>query len=178
MNSSNCSCRLEKLTKQILTLLYLCATLPLAAQQTTKLPQITTQDPELYYAFFRAHMDTDQKIQTATPAAAASLAASTASTYHISAADLPKFTAEIRKLNASLGALYATQQNYLYQQKVAKKMPDMKVLAKNQWQRQRLVMNTHGAVHKALTKASWDGLYGYINGDFKANLTAGKGAGK
>jgi hypothetical protein len=157
----------------------ICGIVSLFAQQQKKAPPFTKlEDPELYYAFFRAHMDVDQKIQAANPAAALTLATSTASTYHINAADLPTLTSEIRKLNASLGPLYLVQQNYLYQQKIAKRMPDIKVLVKNQWQRQRLVMNTYGSVHKALPKTSWEALQGYINGEFKTSLGAGKGVTK
>jgi len=149
----------------------------LNAQQKKAPPITNVEDPELYYAFLRAHTDTDLKIQASVPAAATSLSNSTAALYRISAADLPKLTAEVRKFNVNLGAWYLAQQNYLYQQKVAKKMPDMKVLVNNQWQRQRLVMNAHAGIHKALPKASWDGLHAYINSDFKASVQQ-KGAEK
>ena len=151
--------------------------LPLCAQQT-KAPQIAqVENPELYYAFLRAHTNTDLKIQASAPAAATSLSTSTAALYNISASDLPKLTAEVRKFNVNLGAWYLAQQNYLYQQKVAKKKPDPKVLVNNQWQRQRLVMNAHAGIRGAIQRSSWAGLHSYITGAFATSLQqATKGA--
>ena len=117
-------------------------------------------------------------MQSAAPAAAAQLSASTAALYHVNPSELPKLTAEVRKFNVNLGAWYLDQQNYLYQQKLAKKTPDLKILVKYQWQRQRLVMNAHAAIHGAVTKTSWSGLYTYINGDFATALHAANGASK
>jgi hypothetical protein len=109
-----------------LLIFVLCSSLPLAAQTTTKAPTIKLEDPELYYAFLRAHTNTDLKIQASAPAAASQLSTTTAATYNITADDLPKLTAEVRKFNVKLGAWYLQQQVYLYQQKVAKKRPDIK----------------------------------------------------
>jgi hypothetical protein len=136
------------------------------------------EDTELYYAFFKAHSKVDAQITASTPAAAAALSASTAALYHISTADLVKLTAEIRKYNVDLGSWCLTQQDYLYRQKAAKKTPEVKFLVNNQWQWQWLVIKAHGAIHAALPPASWAGLYSYINGDFKASLTASNGGGK
>ena len=120
--------------------------------------------------------NTDLKIQASAPAAATSLSTSTAALYNISASDLPKLTAEVRKFNVNLGAWYLAQQNYLYQQKVAKKKPDPKVLVNNQWQRQRLVMNAHAGIRGAIQRSSWAGLHGYITGAFATSLQQAKGA--
>ena len=160
-----------------MTIILLWGRLPLCAQQT-KAPQIAkVENPELYYAFLRAHTNTDLKIQASAPAAATSLSTSTAALYNISASDLPKLTAEVRKFNVNLGAWYLAQQNYLYQQKVAKKKPDPKVLVNNQWQRQRLVMNAHAGIRGAIQRSSWAGLHGYITGAFATSLQqATKGA--
>ena len=86
-----------------------------------KKPPSKPEDPELYFAFFKAHTDTDVKIQSSNAAAAASLSTSTAALYHIAAADLPQLSAEVRKFNVNLGAWYLQQQYYLAQQKAAKK---------------------------------------------------------
>jgi hypothetical protein len=130
------------------------------------------EDPELYYAFLKAHNAAVAKIQAASPAAATGLSNATAAAYHIPATDLTKLNAEVQKFNVALGAWYLDQQSYLYQQKLAKKTPDINVLVKNQFKRQRLVMNAHAGIHKALPKASWAGLYSYINNDLKASLAA------
>lgn len=80
----------------------------------------------------------DLKIQASTPAAASQLSASTAALYNITATDLPKLTAQVRLFSTKLGAWFLDQQNWLYQQKVAKKQPDPKTLLNYQWRRQRL----------------------------------------
>jgi hypothetical protein len=164
--------------KSLLMLLLLCGCIPLTAQTPAKAPVVKLEDPELYYAFFRAHTNTDLKIQSSAPAAAAELSSATAAAYHITADDLPKLTAEVRKFNVALGAWYLQQQNYLYQQKVVKKRPDMKTLVSNQWQRQRLVIDAHAGIRRALTKSNWAGLSAYINGDFATALHQLKGAEK
>jgi hypothetical protein len=167
---------LLSLTRALMIVL-VCGSLQLAAQPK-KATKIQLEDPELYHAFFRAHTDTDLKIQASAPAAASQVSASTAALYHISAGDLPKLTDEVRKFNVNLGGWSLDVRSYLNQQKYAKRKPDMKVLINYQWQRQRLVMNAHAAIHGTLTASSWTGLYGYINGDFKTALSQSKGAGK
>jgi len=168
--------KLQKVTR-FLVLISLIGGLPLSAQQK-KAPQIRLEDPELYYAFFRAHVNVDLKIQSSAAAAAAQVSSSTAAVYRISPNDLPKLTDEIRKFNVSLGDWFSKEQYYLAQQRAARKRPDIKVLVNYQWQRQRLVMNTHAAIHDAVTGSSWTGLNGYINGDFKTAQSQGKGAAK
>ena len=175
-NSETFRCLLQSLVRLPLMMILLWESLPLCAQQKGA-TRVQLEDPELYYAFLRAHTNTDLKIQASAPAAATSLSTSTAALYNISASDLPKLTAEVRKFNVNLGAWYLAQQNYLYQQKVAKKKPDPKVLVNNQWQRQRLVMNAHAGIRGAIQRSSWAGLHGYITGAFANSLQqATKGA--
>lgn len=158
--------------------LILCSlALDLQAQQK-KAPKIILEDPELYYAFLRAHNDVDMKLKSSTAAAASQISSSTAVLYNINPADLPNLTAEVRKFNVNLGAWYLNVQQYLATQRAAKKAPDIKTLVNYQRQRQRLVMTAHTGIHAALTPASWTGLYGYINGSFKSSLGQSKGAGK
>ena len=139
---------------------------------------IKLEDPELYFAFFRSHSAVDQQIQASGPAAASQLSASTANLYGISVNDLPNLTAQVRILMANVAAWQAQEQAYLAQQKAAKKLPDMKVLVNYQRQRQRMVMNAHTAVHGSLSATSWTGLYGYINGSFKAGTAHTAGVAK
>ena len=174
-NSETFRCLLQSLVRPPLMMILLWGSLPLCAQQKGA-TQVQLEDAELYYAFLRAHTDTDLKIQASAPAAATSLSTSTAALYNISASDLPKLTAEVRKFNVNLGAWYLAQQNYLYQQKVAKKKPDPKVLVNNQWQRQRLVMNAHAGIRGAIQRSSWAGLHSYITGAFATSLQQAKGA--
>jgi hypothetical protein len=145
---------------------------PMQAQQK-KAAVGDLEDPELYHAFFRSHTDADLKIQASSQAAASQLSSATAALYGITPDDLPKLTAAIRKFNVSMGAWYLQQQHYLSQQRAAKQPPDIKILVKNQRERQRLIMNTHGAIHAALKRSNWAALHGYINGDFKANWKQG-----
>ena len=120
---------------------------------------IKVEDPELYYAFLRAHTKADLQIQAATSAVASQLSTSTAALYHINAAELTRLTTEVRKYNVNLGALYLDEQNYLHQLKVAKKQPDINVMMNYQWQRRRLVRSAHSNIHAALSQTSWSGLY-------------------
>jgi len=158
--------------------LILCSLAPDLSAQQKKAPKIVLQDPELYYAFLRAHNDVDMKLQSSSAPAAAQISASTAVLYNINPADLPNLTAEVRKFNVNLGAWYLNVQQYLATQRAAKKPPDIKTLVNYQRQRQRLVMTAHGGIHAALTPASWTGLYGYINGSFKSSLGHAAGGGK
>jgi hypothetical protein len=163
----------------VLILLGTCASpLPLAGQQQQKLAPVHLEDPELYYAFFRAHTVTDLKIQASAVPAAAQLSSTTAALYHITADDLPNLTAQVRQFNIKNGALFLQQQSYLAQQRAAKKAPDVKTLAGYQWQRQRLVMNAQAAIRGALKGSNWAGLYGYINGAFATAVHAGTGVGQ
>jgi hypothetical protein len=155
----------------------LLGTLPLDADPK-KVDIKKLEDPALYHAFFKAHTVTDNKIKASDAATAAQLTNTAAALYHITPDDLPNLTAEVRKFNASMGALFLQEQAYLAQQRAAKKAPDVKILMKNQWQRQRLIMNAHGAIHGKLKHSNWAGLYGYINGDFENGLQQGKGNGK
>jgi hypothetical protein len=140
--------------------------------QQPKNVQVYVEDPELYFAFFRAHTVADLKIQASATAVASQLAASTAAAYHITADDLPNLTAQVRKFNAQNGALFLQQQAYLSSVRAAKKQPDIKTLVNYQWQRQRLVMNTQAQIRGALKQANWSALYGYITGDFATALHA------
>lgn len=144
------------------------------AQQQSAV-RVQLEDPEVYYAFFHAHTSVDLKIQASTAAAAAQLSASTAALYQITADDLPNLTTQIRKFNASNGALFLDEQNYLQAQKAAKKAPDPRILANYQWQRQRLVMNAQGGIRSALKRSNWSGLHGYITGAFATAVHAGQG---
>jgi hypothetical protein len=145
-----------------------------ASAQQPSAVHIQLEDPELYYAFFRAHTNADLKLQAATPAAATQLSASTAALYHITADDLPNLTAQVRQFNVKLGAWFLDEQNWIYQQRAAGKQLDGKTLANYQWQRQRLVMNAQAGVRGALKRSNWAGLYGYINGDFATAVHSGK----
>jgi hypothetical protein len=146
--------------------------------QPKKPSSFKLEDPELYSAFFHAHTVADLKIQASTPVTAAQISSSTAALYGMNAIDFQQLTAEVRKYNANLGAWFLNEQYYLSQQRFAKKLPDMKTLVNYQRQRQRLVMSAHGRIHGALSSAGWTGLYGYINGSFKAGLNQAKVAAK
>jgi len=159
----------------LLAILLLVSLSSLDAQQ--KPGPIKLEDPELYLAFFRSHAAIDEVIQKG-GAAAQQATSSNSSLYHVSADDFGKLTSEVRKFMGGLAAWQAKEQAYVTQQRVAKKLPDMKILVDFMHQRQRLVMNAHGSVHGALTSASWDGLHTYINGDFQASLSQKKGAAK
>jgi hypothetical protein len=52
-----------------------------ADAQPKKMPKFVPEDPELYYAFFRAHTDTSVKIKASNAAAASQLTNSTAALY-------------------------------------------------------------------------------------------------
>jgi len=159
--------------KSLLVLLMTCGLTPLCSQQKPVFSPV--EDPELYFAFFRAHSAVDQQMQASTAAASATLAASTASLYQISLADLPNLTTEVRNFMSNLAAWQAPVQAYVAQQQAAKHLPDMKILIGFQTQRQVLVIATHGRIHQAITPASWTGLTGYIKGAFRLSLTTGGG---
>jgi hypothetical protein len=167
--------RLFGIVKPLVWLLIF-ATLPLVAQP--KPSPIKLEDPELYFAFFRAHDALNHTIQSSTAATASQITAANASLYNISVADFPKLTAEVEKFMANLAAWQGPEQAYVNQQRAAKKLPDPKILVNYQWQRQRLVLNAYGGIHNALTTPSWTGLYGYINGAFRTSQSQGKGSSK
>ena len=149
---------------------------PLAAQP--KPSPIKLEDPELYFAFFKAHNTLNQNILNSAPATAAQITAQNASLYGISIADFPKLTGEVVKFMADFSAWQAPVRAYLNQQQAVKKLPDAKTLITYQWQRQRLVLNAYFSMHNALTPSSWNGLHAYINGPFLANQHQVKGSAK
>jgi len=157
----------------LIVLLTVCGLSPLFGQQKPAAPQL--EDPELYFAFFRAHSAVDQQMQASPTTAAAALAASTASLYQISPDDLPKLTAAVRSFMSDLTKWQTQVQAYVAQQHGAKHLPDMKVLIGFQTQRQFLVIAAHSNVHQAITPASWSGLTGYIKGAFRSSLSTGGG---
>jgi hypothetical protein len=138
--------------------------------------RVSLEDPELYYAFFRAHTATDLQIRASAAPVAAQLSSSAAAAYHITSDDLPNLTAQVRKFNVKNGALFLQQQYYLSAQRAAKKAPDVKILMGYQWQRQRLVMEAHAGIRGVLKPSNWTALHGYINGDFATALQATGGA--
>jgi hypothetical protein len=154
-----------------LVLLTMCGLNLLFGQQRPSAPQ--PEDPELYFAFFRAHSAVDQQMQASAAAVAATLAASTASLYQISPADLPKLTTEVRTFMSDLAAWEIPVRAYVAQQQASKHLPDMKVMVGFQNQRQLLVIATHSRVQQAITPASWSGLTGYIKGPFRSSLSTG-----
>jgi len=100
-----------------LVLLTMCGLNLAFGQQKPSAPQ--PEDPELYFAFFRAHSAVDQQMQASAAAVAATLAASTASLYQISPTDLPKLTTEARTFMSDLAAWESPLRTYVAQQQAA-----------------------------------------------------------
>jgi hypothetical protein len=145
--------------------------LPVAAQKLpSPLSPLSLEDPELYFAFFRAHAALASKIREAQPAVAAQLASQTAALYLISDGDLARVTGEVDKFTASLAAWQVQEQKYVAQARESHQPLDMTTMIQFQYQRQRLVMTTHDSIHSAISEASWVGLHNYVNGAFKARV--------
>lgn len=141
------------------------------AQQ--KPPVIKLEDPELYFAFIRAHNDVDVRVQALSasdPARAQQTLTSTAAIYGVSAADVPRISEQVRGMMAQLAKWETEVKAYNTQQSARRQLPDMKTLLAFQAQRQRLVIVTRDAILRALPQASWSNLYSYINGDFQRGL--------
>jgi hypothetical protein len=135
--------RLSGIIKPLVWLLIF-ASPPLAAQK--KPSPIKLEDPELYFAFLRAHDALNQTIQASPAATAAQITAANASLYNISTADFAKLTSATQRFMTNLAAWQIQEQAYVTQQKAAKKLPDVKTLVNYQWQRQRLVMQSCGDI--------------------------------
>ena len=129
------------------------------------------EDPELYFAFFQYHGTLDQKIQAGNAAAAAQLTTNTAALYHVTPADFGKLTAEVRAHMADFAAWQVPVQAYYNKLHATKQLPDVNIVKAFQFQRQALVKARYDSIHQALSSASWNGLYAYINGDFKRGVT-------
>ena len=153
-------------------LLFLLAmTLPVAGQKLpSPLSQLNLEDPELYFAFFRAHAALAGKITAAEPAVARQLASRTAAIYRISDGDLPRVTEEIETFLVSLATWQVQEQEYVTQARASHQPLDMNRMIEFQYQRQRLVMATHDRIHSAIPEGSWLGLHNYVNGAFKESL--------
>lgn len=145
--------------------------LPVAAQKLpSPLSPSNLEDPELYFAFFRAHAALASKIRAAQPTVAVQLASHTSALYLISNADLPKVTDEVEKFMASLAAWQVQEQKYVTQARASHHPLDMKTMVRFQYQRQRLVMATRDSIHSAIPEGSWLGLHNYVNGAFKGRV--------
>ena len=129
------------------------------------------EDPELYFAFFQYHGALDQKIQAGSAATAAQLTSNTAALYHVTTADFGKLTAEVRAHMADFAAWQGPVQAYYNKLHANKQLPDVNIVKAFQFQRQALVKARYDSIHQALSSASWNGLYTYINGDFKRGVT-------
>ncbi len=135
------------------------------------------EDPELYFAFFQNHGDLDQRIQAGNEriqagnaAAAAQLTSNAAALYHVTTADFGKLTTEVRSFMADLAAWQGPVQTYYNKLHATKQLPDVNTIKAFQFQRQSLVKARYDSIHQALSSASWNGLYTYINGDFKRGV--------
>lgn len=128
------------------------------------------EDPELYFAFFQYHGALDQQIQASNAAAAAQLTSNAAAVYHVTTADFGKLTTEVRAHMADLAAWQGPVQAYYNKLHATKQLPDMDTIKAFQFQRQTLVKARYDSIRQALSSASWNGLYTYINGDFKRGV--------
>jgi len=128
------------------------------------------EDPELYFAFFQNHGDLDQKIQAGNTAAAAQLTSNAAALYNLTTADFGKLTTEVRAFMSDFAAWQGPVQAYYNKLHASKQLPDVNTIKAFQFQRQALVKARYDSIHQTLSRASWNGLYTYINGDFKRGV--------
>jgi hypothetical protein len=128
------------------------------------------EDPELYFAFFQYHGTLDQNIQAGNAAAAAQLTNNAVALYHVTTPDFGKLTTEVRAFIADFASWQAPVQAYYAKLHASKQLPDMNTIKAFQFQRQTLVKARYDSIHQTLSSASWNGLYTYINGDFKRGL--------
>ena len=128
------------------------------------------EDPELYFAFFQSHSDLDQRIQAGNAATAAQLTSNAAALYHVTTADFGKLTTEVRAFMADFAAWQVPVAAYYAKLHASKQLPDVNTIKAFQFQRQTQVKASYDSIHQALSSASWNGLYTYINGDFKRGV--------